>query len=44
MHITFGRKTKERDHLEHLGIDRREILMWILNEMGWCRLNSFGSG
>jgi hypothetical protein len=24
-----GRKSKERDHLEDLGIDRRVILTWI---------------
>jgi hypothetical protein len=40
----FVRKTKERDHLEDLGIDRRVILTWILHGMGWCGLNSSGSG
>jgi hypothetical protein len=40
----FGTKTKERNHLKDLGTDRRVILTWILNGMGWCGLYSSGSG
>jgi hypothetical protein len=35
----------EGDHLEDLGIDRRIILEWILeNGIGRCGLDSHGSG
>jgi hypothetical protein len=41
----FGVKMKERDHLEHLGMDRSTILKWNLNKYGgraWTGLTCVG--
>jgi hypothetical protein len=35
MHAKSGRKyLKKRDHTEHLGVDGRVILGWILGKLG----------
>jgi hypothetical protein len=47
MHIKFwSENLNERDHAEHLRVDGRIMLKWILkkNRMGKCGLDASGSG
>jgi len=45
MYTGFGLENlKEKDSLEDLNVNGRTVLKWILNMVGWGRLDSSGLG